>query len=75
MKIYLDKSTNAGNGNWLTNSGDSVVLALGEDHHSLPLPVGLGEVLGLLGDLCNVIRLRKKQQQGECVKSGRMHRV
>lgn len=40
-----------------TNSCDSVVLALGEDHHSLPLCVVFGEVLGLLRNLRNVICL------------------
>lgn len=42
---------------WPTNSCNSVVLALGEDHHSLPVHVLLGEVLGLLCNLCNVICL------------------
>lgn len=42
---------------WPTNSCYSVIFALGEDHHSLPLCVVLGEVLGLPGNLCNVISL------------------
>lgn len=45
-----------------TNSCNSVVLALGEDHHSLPLCVVLREVLGLLCDLRNVICLQKQNQ-------------
>lgn len=53
-KKKLDKN---GKQKWPTNSCNCVVLALGEDDHSLPVHVVLGEVLGLLRNLRNVIGL------------------
>ena len=53
-----------GSGLWVrgrgfrTNSCHGVVLALGEDHDSLPLLVDFGQALGLPRHLCNVVRLR-----------------
>lgn len=56
MYICCGKQTN-----WTkmlpTKSRHSVVFALSEDHHSLPLRVLLGEALGLLCNLFNVICL------------------
>lgn len=56
-KIRVDKHTKTENKTRPTNGCNSVVLALGEDHHSLPVFVLLGEVLGHLCNLCNVICL------------------
>lgn len=44
-----------------TDGCHGIILALGEDHHSLPLCVRLGKVLGLLSNLCNVVRLLGKK--------------
>lgn len=40
-----------------TNSCNGVVLALSEDHHSLPLVIFFRKVLGLLRNFCDVIGL------------------
>lgn len=58
--IVLVDVQNREHGHLLTDGCNGVVLALGEDHHSLPLCVLLGEVLGLLCDLCNIICLLRK---------------
>lgn len=46
-----------------TNSCNGVVLALSEDHHSLPLVIFFRKVLGLLRNFCDVIGLFKKKNK------------
>lgn len=42
---------------WPTDGCHGIILALGEDHQSLPLCVFLGKVLSPISNLCDVICL------------------